>query len=740
MSIFKNRPLASCCAVFLITFWAGYYIELPIILLTAVVLLVITVFSVVFKRFLIAALAITCILTMFYSYLYYGIHSANAEAYIGKEYENVEIYVNKVNYHSNIVAYLEGEVTAPDSTDFNCNITVHDPGTISKGDILKATVSFAKIENTDDFDIERYYHSRGIWLVGDVREYIKVGNQVNLFDVFICRIQGAITQQLEEYTNEDTASLLTALSVGQKDNMDESIKRDFKFSGLSHMLAISGMHLSVIMGCITIIAGIFSLNRKIVAAMVTLLCVCFIFISGASTSILRAGLMFIIMSLGELINRRSDSLTSLMLAVSLIVAFSPSSVFDVSLILSFSATLGIVIIVGYYCKKIKGFSEKGVFCKLLSFIGLSILTTLSAGAFSFIAQLMFFDSVSIVVMLSNLLVSSFLTVILCTLPVFLILSLVPFLAIAVGSFLNVVSYLTLQLVGIIASIPNSYIQTSYPFAKYTLIAIAVGIVLLLIIRQRYALLLPYLCWFTAFVLCFYSFSAGYRSYGDFIFYSESGSDAIMVRSDKGGILLDLGRGSRSAARRNFELVDRELLLNELNSWIITTYSDALPEAVNEIINEIKVYNIYLPVPHAEDNSLAMWNIVDYAENEGVNVVFYEYGDNVNIGNLSIMVNQLIRFEDSDVKIPSASLSFCGSTVSYYGLGYFDFADSTDSCDVLFLGEFGTRREQITEADLKYKRCIIASHNKTAAAKLTHHRLGLNESSCYVKLKIADVKD
>jgi len=143
------------------------------------------------------------------------------------------------------------------------------------------------------------------------------------------------------------AAILTALTTGQKDHITDTLRRDFSRTGASHILAVSGLHLSIIATLFFyLFKTILSLNTALLirgwsrkgAAFLTLFPLgIYAVMSGWSDATQRAVIMIIIFMAASVIDRESDSFNSLGAAGIIILIMDPLAIFSVSFQLSFSA-------------------------------------------------------------------------------------------------------------------------------------------------------------------------------------------------------------------------------------------------------------------------------------------------------------------------------------------------------------------------------------------------------------------
>lgn len=139
------------------------------------------------------------------------------------------------------------------------------------------------------------------------------------------------------------AALAGGLLFGTRSDLPDSIKDAFKTSGVFHLLAVSGGNLAmVIMPLIWLLRRI-GLSKRAASAVALPAVVFFVFLTGASPSVLRAGLMAALVLAGDLLRRERNALNTLGAATFLLLLATPRLLFDLGFQLSAGATLGILL-------------------------------------------------------------------------------------------------------------------------------------------------------------------------------------------------------------------------------------------------------------------------------------------------------------------------------------------------------------------------------------------------------------
>ena len=140
---------------------------------------------------------------------------------------------------------------------------------------------------------------------------------------------------------------MRALLIGDKSNFSDSFSEQVADTGVSHIFAVSGMHLSFFVSAILV----FGRNRRWVCALAIAAAFLFAAVTGFSASVVRAAVMQTSVLTAPLFRRENDSLTSLSASLLLLLCGNPYAVADVGLQLSFLSVLGLSLIHIFSSKK-----------------------------------------------------------------------------------------------------------------------------------------------------------------------------------------------------------------------------------------------------------------------------------------------------------------------------------------------------------------------------------------------------
>ena len=160
----------------------------------------------------------------------------------------------------------------------------------------------------------------------------------------IIQLRQAMRDVFDRYLPEAESSLCNAVLLGDKYALDQTVKDDFRYSGASYLIVVSGMHFAVICSLSYMLFKKLLRKRYLYFPLTYLVIILYMMITGFQPPVMRSGIMMLILITGRLVRRQSDSLTSLGIAGLLMpVIFSPYGCGDIGMILSFAATFSIIV-------------------------------------------------------------------------------------------------------------------------------------------------------------------------------------------------------------------------------------------------------------------------------------------------------------------------------------------------------------------------------------------------------------
>ncbi|WP_310551990.1 DNA internalization-related competence protein ComEC/Rec2 [Paenibacillus glufosinatiresistens] len=205
--------------------------------------------------------------------------------------------------------------------------------------------------NFGGFDYRRYLHNHRIhWLLtaqgaSQAKVTPLAGFSLRLPLRWADRLRSGMALELDRIFDDKDAGYLKGLIIGMQDDLDPGTYRDFSKLGLTHILAISGMHVAVFVGCLLFLLARLRLTRETSLTAALLLVPLYVLLTGAGPSVIRAGLMSMI---GLYASRRGvlkDGLHLLCAAGLMMLLWNPYHLTDVGFQLSFLVTAGLLVFV-----------------------------------------------------------------------------------------------------------------------------------------------------------------------------------------------------------------------------------------------------------------------------------------------------------------------------------------------------------------------------------------------------------
>lgn len=304
-----------------------------------------------------------------------------------------------------------------------------------------------------------------------------------------------ISQKISELLPEKESSFVTAFLTGDGTSVSEELRSDLRKSGLSHIIVVSGFHLSVLSRLVFLLFMLlFGKNKRTASGMCIVFVLGYMAMTGFSVSILRAGIMQIITLFGTMAFRKADSLNSLGVAVLLITLCNPYAAADTSLILSACATFGILVISPNIEKRLKELikSEKSSshsrlrrFYESIVYSFITIFSvSLSAYLMTLPAIILRFREIPAYSVITNVLIAPVIPFMMIAVIFMLLLSFLPWLSSPLAFVSKILADYIIEVSGNVSSIPFSVINVSQDFVPFWLAAVMMLGLLLLLMRKR----------------------------------------------------------------------------------------------------------------------------------------------------------------------------------------------------------------------------------------------------------------
>lgn len=291
----------------------------------------------------------------------------------------------------------------------------------------------ALIQEKEDDEFLKYnkYHKIGAFgfLVGKV-EILKRGEIRGVGQYFLA-LRSFISDRLDKIDDVDSRSIIKAILIGKRDEIDGCLQDKIRKSGLAHLLAISGLHLSIVAGMFFMLARFvlvrfesFALKfsvKKIAVLAAILASIFYLEISGQAVSVQRAFLMILFGFVAVLIDEKPDLRRMVLLVLLALVLLNPYVLFMVSFQLSFVAVISVILVGEFWQERFR----ENLTSKFSSYFILVLSTSFLIQILTAPILVKNFGYVSLISILANLVAIPFLSFVI--MPVaFLLLFLMSF--------------------------------------------------------------------------------------------------------------------------------------------------------------------------------------------------------------------------------------------------------------------------------------------------------------------------
>ncbi len=587
---------------------------------------------------------------------------------------------------------------------------------VAPGDILKIKGKFTRPDgarNYKGFNYRNYLKQRKIYGIINVEDSIKIYTKKDFYYIR-GKIQNYIIKNIEEIYDKTSQGLIESILLGYTNNLEENLKENFRVVSISHVLAISGMHVSYVISIIQLILRKILKNKKVENCILIFSLFSFWFLTGMSVSSARACIMTSISIISFFFNRRYNFSRSFIVSILITIIFNPFNIFNIGMWLSYLGILGINLFFNFFKTIFNHFFK-------MNKIANSLIMSMAVQIMTFPVLIYSFNMFSISFLISNIIVFLFIDkiIILGYLSLFfsfLNLDLGLFIAI-INEFLIKAFLNSIQLI----AISKIYINTPYFISifiyyfilfvvciiskrnkHYVLRLFCSRIFLRIQIDRAYRKIKKYLFVIIIVFLCSLMINQ-FKKNLNIYFVDVGQGDCTFIKTPEGqSILIDAGEGNSDKYDYGKNVVLPYLLdrrVNKLDYIIISHFdSDHCGGAIT-IMQEIKVEKVIIGKQFEISNNYQ--EFMKIANEKNIKVYVVENGERIKVEK-DLYLD--IIWPDSQEKINENILN---NNSLVFKLVYQKFS-------MLFTGDI----EEITE------KAILETNNlellNSTALKIAHH--------------------
>ena len=539
----------------------------------------------------------------------------------------------------------------------------------------------------NNFNYKEYLYNHKIYYICTIKKMKITRSNVSLF----YNIKNSIIKRCNSF--KKIGPYLLTFIIGDKSNLDDDIINSYKENGISHLFAISGMHIGLFsLLILTILKKLkMSINKSYI---ITISFIWFYaFLTGFSSSVLRAGLLFTLLSINKVFNLNIKSIYALVLTGCILIVINPLIIKDIGFTYSFTTTFGLM----YSSKIIKKYRVIGV--SLIAFLAslpITINNFYEFNILSIIINIIFVPYVSLIVY-----------------PICLLTYIFSFLEPITFFLLNIMEYLSTHLVGI------DYFRIVMPKMNIFMVIIYY-LIFFILVNKRFKLCVIILCLILSVNSNKYLLDDSFHVE----FLDVSQGDSILVRYPRNNkiVLIDTGGIVSFNNANTYKVSDstitylKSLGVKTIDHMIISHGDyDHMGEAIN-LVNNFKVEKLIFNCGPYNDLENELIKVLDKKK-----IKYYSCIKELNIGKNKLHFLQTKEYDNENdnsnviyTEVDGYKFMFMGdasSTTEKEILNKYNLPD----IDVLKVGHHGSKtsssKEFINEINPKYSVISVGKNNK-----------------------------
>ena len=649
MGIFHRRPFMLCICCFLA---AAFLYGIPgvgkIIFASAALLLALT-FLIVSKtskskdakrRFAVAVAAlIFTFISVCESFVYFNLYVSDFEKYNDQICE-IECEVIEENQGDGVDLVYAKLISVNGERKFGKSVIYFEYGeNIGRGKKIKLNAKGI------DLNALEYYGGKDKLLSDGVSSAFLVENgfdsdlkvideSKNLY-IILTDFAYDVSNKLANSVGGEEGNFSAAILFGRRDLLSPETTRDFARSGISHILALSGLHLALISGLIELVLRKLYIPKTVRCFVIIPFLIFYTAMTGFSMSALRAAIMLTVFYLCFIFARPGDSLTTVGIAGFVIVLFIPSSIMSCGFLMSLAATFAIIVISPYLSNV---FPNKHTDTRIITrmkkigrFVLSSLIITVAANVAVLYYTWSMFGQISLATPIANLIITPVVAVQLAAALLFMIFGRISFIGTALIWVQKMVGKYILSTAAFFSDIKGVCVSLNYDFVGVIVAALLVSTAVLIIVKLKHKWLIaaPLTISAIAFCICLaVTFSIGKNNVtSEYLAYNER--EMFVMTQNGETVICDISDGNYSNLYNAYKTA-HDKGATEIEVLVLTHYHNKHSVSIDRLCKQQKVRNIWLPEPTNEEQYYTMTSIVKTAEKNGVNLVIYKNDEDLTV--------------------------------------------------------------------------------------------------------------
>lgn len=476
-----------------------------------------------------------------------------------------------------------------------CNLK---PGTeVSPGVLLSGPFSFRATAPGGSAD-SAYYQGEKIFLLAYPEGKLTMTQGEASWRDYVAQLRQKIITTLDATLPADAARFSKALMLGEATDLDYETKTDLTVSGIRHIVAVSGLHVSILF---TMMSHFSFRSRFLFAVILFPTLVLFAALTGFTPSVSRAGILSGIMIFPKPLKREYDGPCSLSFAALLLLLINPLAITSGSFQLSFSSVAGIYL----FSTRIHGWLSVQLYKKIpygiLRYLATSVSITLGATVLTVPLSALQFGTVSLAAVVTNLLVLWVVSIIFYGLMALCLLAgAFPAATVMLSKVLTVLIRYVLTVAKAIADFPLAAVYTRSPYIAAWLIFVCGLLILYLVTDSRKADLLISALTVSLYIALLGSWAEPRMDEMGFTVLDVGQGQSLLLQTEGKTFLVDCGGSNDTVAA---DAAAETLLsqgISRLDGLILTHMDSDHAGAVGELLTRVDTDLLILPPVFPEE--------------------------------------------------------------------------------------------------------------------------------------------
>ena len=536
--------------------------------------------------------------------------------------------------------------------------------TLSPGDAVIGNFSLGCTLTDGSLDA-RAYRSDGIFLIA----YLSAEPEISYAESipwygYPALVRECVCGIIDATFPAETAGFAKALLLGITDDLSYETDTNFKLSGIRHVIAVSGLHVTILFSVIYVLTG----KRSMLACLIGIpVLIFFAAVAGFSPSITRACIMHGLMAIAMLFRKEYDPPTALGFAVLTMLVFNPWTAANVGFQLSVSCMVGIFL----FSEPVKNWlldrdrlgKYKGVRKRISTWFAVSVSISIGAAILTTPLCAYYFGMVSLVSVVTNLLTLWVITYIFYGILIVCVLGLVytP-LGVACGYLVSWLIQYVLTVADIMASLPISAVYTKSVFVVIWLVVSYILLTVYLVSKRKRPVLFATVSSILLSFALMISWLQPYKDECRVTVMDVGQGQCILLQAEGKNFLVDCGGSSAAFAANEAAALLQSQGIGRLDGLILTHFDEDHAAGAVLLLTRIRADAIYLP---------------DSLDTDGYGEMLRKYEDGAVY---TISSDTFLSFGQAKISLYPSTM---GQTDNESGLC---ILFQTENCDILITGD------------------------------------------------------